>query len=170
MTPELIAWMTRNNITAQAMGELAVITGHIPDSVLKSKAVATSEEATQQRLRLLAPTMGAHLWRNNNGAFKDGDGRFVRFGLANDSKKINDVFKSSDLIGITRMQILPHHIDRIVGIFTAIEVKHPGWISPENDRDEAQLAYIQHVYANGGLAGFCSHPDQLLPMIESYRA
>lgn len=169
MIPELTQWQQKHNISAEAMGDLAVITGRVPASLYTSSPGATSEEATQSRLRITAPTIGAHLWRNNNGVMQDGD-RFIRFGLANDSKKLNDEFKSSDLIGITQMQILAHHIGRTVGIFTAIEVKHPKWITPENDRDEAQSNYIQHVNANGGLGFFCTHPEQLMTMIKEFRA
>lgn len=169
MIPELTQWQQKHNISAEAMGDLAIITGRVPASLYTPSQGATSEEATQSRLRVIAPSLASHLWRNNNGVMEDGD-RYIRFGLANDSKKLNDVFKSSDLIGITQMRIGPQHFGRTVGIFTAIEVKHPRWVTPENDRDEAQSNYLQHVNANGGLGFFCTHPGQLMTMIESFRA
>ena len=55
---------------------------------------------SEKRIRLEAAKQGILLWRNNVGAVKTSDGRMIRFGLANDSHKMNQHIKSSDLIGI----------------------------------------------------------------------
>ena len=69
----------------------------------------------------------------------------IRYGLANDSKKLNDKFKSSDLIGIDGD-----------GRFVAAEVKKPGWhLTSGDNRAQAQLRFMQFVISKGGRAGFC---------------
>jgi hypothetical protein len=109
-----------------------------------------TETDVQNLCRLEAQRLGAVLWRNNVGAMKDERGVPVRFGLANDSKRINEVFKSSDLIGMTPC-----------GRFFAVECKEPGWAWKDTDHERAQWAFIVDVRKRGGLAGFASHPDHI---------
>jgi hypothetical protein len=97
--------------------------------------------------RLAAQGIGGVLWRNNNGALPRPDGVPVRFGLANDSSKLNAVFKSSDLIGIC-----PD------GRFAAVECKEPGWVWRGTPEEVAQLRYVLDVRARGGRAGFATRP------------
>ena len=105
----------------------------------------TSEAAVQTRTRLAHAQIGP-MWRNNSGAFFDTEmKRWIRFGLGNDSKKLNKVWKSSDLYGINTD-----------GRLIACEVKHPDWTKPENDRDRAQEAHINQVNACGGIGFFAS--------------
>ena len=78
----------------------------------------TSEAQVQQELRVLAPHHGSRLWRNNSGVLPDRTGRPVRYGLANESKELNKVLKSSDLIGLTPVLIEQRHVGRIAGLFT----------------------------------------------------
>ena len=94
-----------------------------------------SESRLQQDARLAAARLGWHLWRNNSGAFEDSKGRWVRYGLANDSKNLNEVLKSSDLIGFDD-----------AGAFTAAECKHERWeYNPNDPREVAQLNFIMLV-------------------------
>ncbi|BAV81085.1 gp62 [Vibrio phage CKB-S1] len=93
---------------------------------------------------------GGVLWRNNVGATKAKEVhtcprcsfRFeianppLRYGLCNDSEKLNKRIKSSDLIGIKQVLIGPQHVGTIIGQFHAVEVKAPG--EPINLRDERQ--------------------------------
>lgn len=109
-----------------------------------------AESTLQATIRLEASRRGVYLWRNNSGVLPDQRGVPVRFGLANDSAKVNKVLKSSDLIGIA-----PD------GRFVAIEVKHPGWRGVRTERERAQQAFINLVIVNGGRAGFVSDMSQL---------
>lgn len=170
MIPELAAWQQRWNLPPQAMGELALALVPLPSAAVS----ATSEGATQAKLRGDAPYLSCHLWRNNNGAWSERDPqgkvtRVVRYGVANDSEKINNVFKSSDLIGITPVKILPHQVGKTMGIFTAIEVKKPSWTRPENDRDKAQANFIKAINSNGGLGSFITDPSQYKVLVEGFR-
>ena len=110
----------------------------------------TTESPLQSAIRAEASRRGVYLWRNNSGVLPDTRGVPVRFGLGNDSPRINAVLKSSDLIGI-----MPD------GRFVAIEVKRPGWIGVRTERERAQQAFIDLVKSNGGVAGFVSSIEQL---------
>lgn len=110
-----------------------------------------TEAEVQQAVRLRAPLIGWCLWRNNSGAFEDKSGRWVRYGLANESKALNKKLKSSDLIGFDNM-----------GFFTAVECKHSLWVFNPNDEHEvAQLEFINHVRNGGGRAGFVTDAARL---------
>lgn len=113
-----------------------------------------NEAAAQSQVRLMAAQRGITLWRNQSGACYDDTGRLIRYGLANDSAQLNKRLKSSDLIGITPMVVLPQHVGLIIGVFTAVEMKHPGWRGVSNDREKAQAEFIRVVRDKGGLAGF----------------
>lgn len=146
MTSEvMIQWCEKWNVPVEALDDLCRLHG-----VPTADTGATSEARTQSELRLAAAQAGFALWRNNNGACMDDTGRLIRYGLGHDSKRLNDVWKSSDLIGIG-----PH------GRFVACEVKHPGWTKPENDRDRAQAAFLGQVNALGGIGFFATHKDHL---------
>lgn len=107
----------------------------------------TSEAAVQSQVRLEASRKGCRLWRNNVGAGYLQDGTFVRWGLANDSKKMNDAIKSSDLIGIRPVDIGG---GRIIGQFVAREVKHSGWKFKGDNHEKAQLRFLEIVNGLGG--------------------
>ncbi len=121
----------------------------------------TTEAETQQQIRLEAARQGTPLLRNNSGACVDQTGRMIRYGLGNDSARINKTFKSSDLIGIWPVRIGPEHVGQTLGVFTAIEVKRPGWRGPENDRDRAQAAFGQWVTDHGGLFRFATSIEDI---------
>ena len=68
------------------------------------------ETDVQASIRLEAAGKGIVLWRNNVGVLMDQRGRPVRYGLANDSERVNSVTKSSDLIGIKPLAIQDYHV------------------------------------------------------------
>jgi len=104
--------------------------------------------------RLQASREGRALWRNNVGALIDKNGRQVRFGLCNDSQKLNSVLKSSDYIGINPVRITPEMVGTIIGQFDAVECKEPGWVYSGTAHEVAQLAFINLVTGMGGRARF----------------
>ena len=101
-----------------------------------------------------ASTKGLRLWRNNVGAGYDESGNFMRWGLANDSKQVNSVLKSSDLIGIRPIVIQSHMMGLIVGQFVAREIKHGDWKWTGSEREKAQRNFINLVNSLGGDARF----------------
>ncbi len=119
-----------------------------------------SESAVEDRIRLRAPQLGGVLWRNNVGALPGADGRPIRFGLCNDSQRVNRNIKSSDLVGIMPLVIRPEHVGRRFGLFVACEVKAEGWHYHANDKHEnAQLRFIQLVNAHGGRGCFAQSAE-----------
>jgi hypothetical protein len=140
----LSEWASRWGCSGQALSELMQIVASTPDATHQS-GTGGSEAALQSTLRVHAPTLGFALWRNNNGACRDDTGRLIRYGLGNDSAKLNKRWKSSDLIGVGPG-----------GRFVAVEVKSPGWHTPRNEREHAQANFINTVRALGGCAGFAT--------------
>lgn len=125
-----------------------------------------SESAIQQRIQLEAAQRGITLYRNNVGVAIDQNGRHLRYGLANESERLNHIFKSSDLIGITPVLIMPEHVGQIIGVFTAIECKREDWkFRDSDDRAKAQKRFIDHVLQNGGYAGFCNDPSTIAEIV-----
>lgn len=109
-----------------------------------------SEASSQQRVRLDAAAAGVMLWRNNVGACEDNNGNHIRYGLANESKKMNENIKSSDLVGITPHLVVASDVGYKIGMFTAREVKAPGWEYKGTKREKAQRKFGELVMANGG--------------------
>lgn len=120
-----------------------------------------SESNVQSRVRLEAANKGLHLWRNNVGGCVDEHGNHIRYGLANDSAKMNKVIKSSDLIGIRPRLVTPDMVGQRFGQFVAREIKAEGWYYTGTDREEAQRRFIELVVSLGGDAQFCAGEGSL---------
>lgn len=146
-------------------------------------ALVPTETSVQQRVRIehCEKTMG-QMWRNNVGACEDATGRMVRYGLGNDSAQLNRVVKSSDLIGITPTLITPEMVGYSLGVFTAYEIKAPGWRMPtpmpgrelKDQPDATQRALAQQrfhdiVRAACGFAGFVTDPGDIDRIIRRCR-
>jgi hypothetical protein len=154
----IYAWAARWGVSPEAVAELAAMMG-VEDHIVGNPAA--TEAGIQSRVRLEASKKGARLWRNNVGACYDQDGNFIRYGLANDSKKMNDAIKSSDLIGIRPVTITPEMVGQVIGQFLAREVKRGGWKFSGTKRELAQLAFIKLILTMGGDAAFCNNEGTL---------
>ena len=118
----------------------------------------SSEAQVQADIRLAAAQEGVMLWRNNSGALPDQNGRTVRFGLGNDSKAVNEQFKSPDLVGIRPLLITQEMVGQYVGQFISLECKDPTFRGPAGDtRAEAQARWNALVTRWYGVAGFASN-------------
>ena len=162
MSSDIFTWSYRHGVPAHAVVELL----DLLDPTRRGVGIpmnATSEAAVQAKLRIRAAQLGAALWRNNSGACKDETGRMIRYGLGNDSTRINAEWKSSDLIGIIPRQIEAHHVGQVWGVFAAVEVKAPGWTAPKNDREIAQGNFISTVLGLGGYAKFAQSVEDVFP-------
>lgn len=154
MTPAVKYWAARYGVSSQAMLELAEIFGMSGRLGLPPEVKGTSEAAVSSAVRLEAARKGIRLWRNNVGALLDARGVPVRYGLANESKEVNAVIKSADLIGIRPVLIEQQHVGQLIGQFVSREVKRVGWRYTGADREPAQLAWATLVTAAGGDACF----------------
>lgn len=117
-----------------------------------------SESAVASHIRLDAADIDIDLWRNNVGVLKDANGRPVRYGLCNDTKILNQEIKSSDYIGITKVNAYVEGIGwTILGVFTAVETKAEDWKFCQTDeRAVAQKKFHDIVRKAGGFAGFAT--------------
>lgn len=106
------------------------------------------------------------MMRNNSGAlFNPHGGTPVRFGLGNDSRQTNAVFKSSDLIGITPVKCPCGHT---YGVFTALEVKKPGWVPNTNNQEYiAQQNFITTIQQKFGISGFVQSQEDFYKIYTS---
>ena len=144
-------WAARWGVSSAALTDLLTVFGAVNTDPKPSNF--KNEAEVQAAVRIEATEKGGRLWRNNLGATFDTRGNFIRYGLCNDSKKLNEKIKSSDLIGLK-----PINIDgTIVGQFIAREVKRPGWTYTGTAAEEAQLRFLQLVTSLGGDASFTTN-------------
>lgn len=148
-------WAQRWGVPSLAVADLVAMLG-VASEPQSKYTDAQSEQGVQARERLVASRAGGRLWRNNSGAFQDTHGSWIRYGLCNDSKRVNRSIKSADLIGIMPIVITQTMVGTIVGQFVAREVKSPGWKYTGTDREEAQRNFLTLVTALGGDARFVS--------------
>ena len=154
MSPAVYQWAARHGVSLQALHELQGLFGLHGGHFIPPTVKGTSEAAVQASVRLEAARKGVRLFRNNVGALIDSRGVPVRYGLANESKQVNDVCKSADLIGWRPVLIGPQHIGQVMGQFVSRECKKPGWHYTGDAHEQAQLAWAQLVTSAGGDAAF----------------
>lgn len=153
-------WAQAEGISPAAVARLEVLLGVAGNAALSDPAAAGepgSESRQQSLIRLEAGRKDVLLFRNNVGAFRTEEGGFLRYGLANDSKAMNDKIKSSDLIGLRKKLVTPQMVGSFVGIFTARECKKQDWKFRATDAHAAaQQRFIDLVNSYGGDAAFAT--------------
>lgn len=158
----LTQWAIKWNVCHLALNELNSIFGLTHQTVSMSDVVIPFSEAHVQSLvRLEAARKGLKLWRNNVGVLTDDRGVPVRYGLANDSPKLNAVVKSGDLIGWRPILIQPRHVGGKIAQFVSRECKRPGWSYSGTEHEQAQLKWVQLVTVDGGDAQFVTAEGSL---------
>lgn len=105
-------------------------------------------------------------FRNNRGAFEDKTGRWIRYGLANDSKVRGKQLRAADLIGWRRIIITQDMVGKQIAQFASVECKPEGWAPPnvgtkDYEHYEGQLLWADLVNREGGYAIFINDPNQL---------
>ena len=162
MNPDVIKWAIRNQVSFQALAELKDIFGldHIPCTE-REPGQDPTEAYTQSVVRIEAAQKGLKLWRNNVGVLTNERGTPVRYGLGNDSPKINKIIKSGDLIGWRPLLITDRLVGSTVAQFLSRECKRPGWKYTGDEHERAQLRWAEVVVAAGGDGGFCTGEGSL---------
>jgi hypothetical protein len=120
-----------------------------------------SEASVLARCKVRASKMGGRLWRNNKGAAYLQDGTFLRYGILNDSKRISDEIKSSDLIGGYPLLITPAMVGTTVCQLWLVECKKEDWHFGADDHDNAQLKFLELGLAMGARATFATSEDDI---------
>lgn len=155
-------WARRWNVPLEMFRDLQMTLGtYTVPLPAEAPEAGKSEAWAQSAVRLEASEKGIKLFRNNVGVLEDKTGRPVRYGLGNDSPKMNEVIKSADLIGVRPVVILPHHVGHTFGQFVSREIKAPNWQYTGGGREPAQLAWANLINANGGDAAFATGPGSL---------
>ena len=157
----------------EAAKDLIAVTA--PAATVPPSRAARGEGEAQQNARLSIADQGAYSWRNNVGATPAVEQhtcpkcRFtfrikkqpVRYGLANESEKINKRVKSSDLILAIPRVIRPIDVGTTIAQFGAVEVKAPGVKVNGKGREGPQNAWISLINRIGGYACFSNGDVQL---------
>lgn len=124
-----------------------------------------SEARVQQQVRIAVARQGAYSWRNNVGATpaKCPDCQAprtpVRYGLANDSSRLNQRMKSSDLILAIPRIVTDSMVGTRIAQFGSIECKPAGWQYTGTAREVGQMTWLSLVAAAGGFATFTNTGD-----------
>lgn len=138
----------------------------------------TPEGRAMKKVRLGASSLRMRIFRNNNGALKDQNGRVVFYGLGNEpeklttengKKRLNQIIKFGDYIGATQVTITPDMVGKTLAVFTNIEVKPDGKLESTlrkaqnnpDSREGCQLKAINLVSQWGGIAGFATNEFDL---------
>ena len=148
----LIEWALRHKIAPAALRELADMSIDV-----QHNTSGDLEAGVQAKVRLAEANKGNYYYRNNRGAGKLANGNFIRWGLANDSQRVGDAFKSADLIGIEPTLVTEDMVGSIVGIFGSIECKRAGWKFSGTKEDLAQVAWATLVTKLGGRSRIVNH-------------
>jgi len=131
-----------------------------PACVVGEGSAGKSEAWAQQQTRLDIARAGAFSWRNNVGATpaKCPDcgtpQQPVRYGLANDSSRLNKQIKSSDLILAIPRTITPDMVGTTLAQFGSVEMKAPGWTYTGKGREAGQAAWLALINKIGGFGCF----------------
>lgn len=152
----LSSWATKHNVSPDALQELNALFGVYDEPAINTNVTQYSEAANDSIVRLDASSVGVRLWRNNKGAGYMQDGRFIRWGLLNDSKALSDNIKSSDRIGIRSIKIEQHHVGHVIGQFVAREIKPSNWVYKGTPHERAQLKFLELIMKMGGDACFAT--------------
>lgn len=157
---KLEMWATRWGVPEVAIEDLKKTLGLAQLDVVEDD-IQKSEAALMNLIRIEASKKGLRVWRNNVGATYTPDGNFIRYGLANESGKMNTFIKSADLIGIRPVKIRPAMVGMTIGQFVSREVKASDWKYTGTDRERAQLRWIEVITGMGGDACFANHEGTL---------
>ena len=154
-------WAIKWGVPFEAVEDLRRELGTVNTDPITGEAIRP-EAIVQNAIRLEASQKGLRLWRNNSGvAMNENGDRTVRYGLCNDSKRVNKVLKSADLIGIRPVLITPGHVGQVIGVFVARECKPSDWTYTGTEREAAQLKFLELVAALGGDATFANSEGTL---------
>lgn len=148
-------WASDYGVPQSALDDLLVRLGALLYTPTGDE-VSGRESSLQAAVRVAEGRLGNRMFRNNNGVAIDSRNIPIRYGLGNDSKKVINKIKSSDLIGIERVRVTPEMVGSIHGLFKSLEIKRPGWKWRGNAEEKAQLRWLIFVNLMGGRAKFVS--------------
>lgn len=156
-------WAARH---PHAAAEMLSLLGAV-EHEMRAGGEGKSEAWSQQQARFAIAQQGAMSWRNNVGATPSKCAHCgektapIRYGLANDSAKLNGQIKSSDLILAIPRVIRPQDVGTTIAQFGSVECKRPGWRYTGKEQEPGQAAWLSLVNKLGGYAAFSTGEVQL---------
>lgn len=153
-------WAGQYPQAAAALAQVLTAADVVPEGANGKSEAWAQQNARMSIARYQAGGVHAMSWRNNVGATPakcDECGapqRPVRYGLANDSAKMNEKIKSSDLILAIPRIIQPQDVGTLIAQFGSVETKRPGWHFTGRGREAGQAAWLSLVKRLGGFAAF----------------
>ena len=123
-----------------------------------------NEKDVEKRIILSVQECGTTVFKNNVGSAKKVDPNtgkeyWINFGLCEGS---------SDLIGITPIEITQGMVGKTIGVFTAIEVKKNVNKKYKASRMESQQRFIDFINKKGGIAFKSDDPTDALKRIKEF--
>lgn len=112
------------------------------------------ESNIQNAIRLALSDAGVLSFRNNVGAYKTDDGRFIRYGVGESG--------GSDLICCAPVVVTAEMVGKTIGVFTAVEVK-----TKTGKPSEKQIKFIEAIKRAGGFAGVARSASDALEIIKN---
>lgn len=161
MNTAIYNWAHRWGVSHQAVQELGLQFGIVPSDAFARTDDKHNETYVQSLVRLEAARKGLKLWRNNVGMLFNERGTPVRYGLANDSRTLNQAIRSGDLIGWRSVLITPEMVGSKIAQFVSRECKREGWAYTATQHEIAQLRWIEVIQADGGDACFVTKEGTL---------
>lgn len=143
----LIEWGLKHRVSPEALRELCESALYLQPDV-----DGAGEDRVQSEIRRDAARRGVYLFRNNRGAGKTDTGSYIRYGLANDSKKFGAAWKSGDLIGWEPVLITDDMVGTFIARFLSVEAKRRNWKFSGSLEDMAQARWAALVNSQGGRA------------------
>jgi hypothetical protein len=154
----LIEWALKHRISPEAIRDLCQSAIFQPQDV-DPEEDKRLEAPIQRDVRLASARAGKMLFRNNRGAGRMESGNHVRYGLANDSKKFGDAWKSGDLIGWESIVITPEWVGHTIARFLSVEIKRGDWKFSGTKEELAQAKWAALVNLSGGRAVITNKPE-----------
>lgn len=164
-------WARAHGVSAAAIADYERRL-HIVHDVEHDGSLSEAGVSSRQRLEA-ASIPGLYLWRNNVGAYTDPEKGHVRYGLCNDSKKLNTVIKSADHIGCFKRLIVQEDVGKFIGQFISREEKREGWKWKGDAHEVAQARWAELINSLGGDACFSAGPgsfDRLTKPLYTYNS
>lgn len=163
-------WALKHSIDYAALSELSdILRSDTGANSSPTQGEFQSEASVTQDVKLAATANGMRLFRNNVGACETAEGRQIRYGLANESSRINKHIKSGDLIGWMPVRIQAKHVGQMVGVFTTIEVKKSNWKYTGKGREVAQKKWIDIARSAGCIGAIINNADEINEICSDYR-
>lgn len=110
-------------------------------------------------IMLEAPTVGARLFRNNNGTLQDRFGNYVTYGMGKGT---------SDLIGLVPIVVTQEMVGKTVGIFLAVEAKDPKGHT-KKALLKMQKDFLTAINFLGGIGFIANSVDEFLEKLNERR-